>query len=258
MASLELNPELWRLWHLARAVATTPGPIHMLRGREAPRGNIRDMQLHHVPTVVVCLEGVIRIITAKSHIDLTPGEVLIIAPAAWHTHAPLRPGSAGLGLGLTPGARSDVVLYHAANWHGFTVPDARMRGLLYALLAAQKSELKELARQALGEALDHRGEHRVMPEPVSRMAVTLWWQLTGRLSARNILQASGLSHRQAHRLFVQQFGTTPQQALRQCRLDLANSLVSEGCSPTEAAARSGFLNRADLIRTQRRLGAAVN
>jgi AraC-like DNA-binding protein/quercetin dioxygenase-like cupin family protein len=251
MTTLVFQPDLWRLWQLATAVAARPGRVQVLRGREAPQGTVREMHLHHVPTLVACLSGVLRIATAGRSVDLGPGEFLVIAPAAWHAHVPLRPGSSGIGVGLTPGGRSDVVLHDADGWHGFTVPDGRMRPLLHRLLTATAAERGELATQVLTEAIEQRGEHREMPAPVGRMALTLWWQLTGPISARHILAASGLSPRQAHRLFVEQFGTTPQQALRQCRLDLARSLLSEGCAPSEAAVRSGFRTRADLTRAQR-------
>jgi hypothetical protein len=48
------------------------------------------------------------------------------------------------------------------------------------------------------------------------MELVLWWQITRRISAHHVLAASGLSLRQAHRLFVIHFNATPQQEIAPC------------------------------------------
>jgi len=237
------DPQALRLWRLAERLAERAATVRALRARDAPAWPQRSGRWdegaphqHAVPTVVACLAGVVRIETARGPIDLHADEVCVVAPAAWHAHAPLRAGSAAYAQGLVF-ARSDVVLSEPGASIAVQIPAAPVRGLLARLVEQPEvATARRLVAIVTGGAA-----HAYAPHPaVSRMAHRMWAGLHLGIDAGEVLAASGLGVRQAHRLFTGWFGTTPKQAILDQRQALAEALLAEGATATAVAAATGF------------------
>ena len=255
MATALFDPRAMHLWRLAEQLAERPGQVRVLRAREAPswpqqsgRWDESAAHQHAVPTLVACLAGVVRIETRRGYVDLQAGESCAITPGAWHAHAPLRAGCAAYGQGLVFG-RSDVLLSDHHGGIAVQVPAEPASELLMQLIATPQPVL--LGR--LVGTVTAGAAQAYAPHPaVSCMAHRLWAGLADGSTAADVLEASGLGQRQAHRLFSAWFGTTPKQALLDQRLALAAALLHEGSTVTAAAAASGFANRPALTRAWRR------
>lgn len=249
------DPQALRLWRLAEGLAAAVAAVRVLRVREAPpwpgsggRWDESAPHQHAVPTLVACLAGVVRVETARGCIDLHRGEVCIVAPAAWHAHAALRPGSVAYGQGLVFG-RSDVLLAEDGRCIAAQVSGEPAAGLLARLVDDPDPAL---VRQLVGAVVGGTAMAYTPHPAVSRMAHRLWAGQRREVDAAAVLAASGLGPRQAHRLFTAWFGTTPKQALLAQRLALAEALLLDGATMTAAAAASGCADRRALARLRRR------
>jgi AraC-like DNA-binding protein len=255
MPAVLFDPQALRLWRLAERLAGSAAGVRVLRARDAPAWPLRSGRWdegaphqHAVPTIVACLAGVVRIETARGPIDLQADEICVVAPAAWHAHAPLRGGSAAYGQGLVF-ARSDVVLSEPGISIAVQVPAEPVRGLLDRLVAQPEVAT---ARRLVGSVTGGTAHPYAPHAAVSRMAHRMWAGLHLGIDAADVLAASGLGQRQAHRLFTGWFGTTPKQAILDQRLALAEALLAEGATVTAAAAATGFGDRRALSRLRRR------
>ena len=255
MAAALFDPQALRLWRQAEHLAEHVAAVRVLRTRDAPAWPLRSGRWdegaphqHAVPTVVACLAGVVRIETARGPIDLQVDEVCVVAPAAWHTHAPLRSGSAAYGQGLVF-ARSDVVLSEPGASIAVQIPAEPVRGLLARLVSQPEiATARRLIATVTGGPAHAYAPHAA----VSRMAHRMWAGLHLGIDAADVLAASGLGQRQAHRLFTGWFGTTPKQAILDQRLALAEAQLVEGATMTAVAAATGFGDRRALSRLRRR------
>jgi len=255
------DPVALRLWRLAETAPAGLAVVHVVRAREAPRfeapaGRTGHWQLigvhrHAVPTAVGCLAGVVRLSTAAGDRDLHPNEVAVIAPAAWHTHAPLRRGSVAYGQGLLFG-RSDVILSAEGRDVAAFIPAQPSERLLHAILAASEPRRRlALGRDLLGQFPSSPAEAVRVNPAVLRMAARMWSGLDRPLRADEVLAASGLGERQAHRLFTAWFGVPPKRAIREQQLALAAELLREGALVAAAAAATGFADRRGFTRAWR-------
>lgn len=253
MASLGLNRNALKLWQLAEALRRSGiRRVDVLSARGSAWPSLIEPHLHHVPTLIICLAGMVRISYAQGAFSLTTGEALIIAPGAWHRHEPLRPGSAGYGHGVMP-RHADAELYDAEHLFLARLPVKPSHDLLIQLLAGAKASIRcELAGELLGQTLDEASEPGLMIPAQARMEAFIWHNLHHPTTAEQVLDYSGLSRRHAHRLFVAHYDATPKQVLLHCHLELATQLLREGATVTEAALAGGFRSRADLTRAWRR------
>ncbi len=209
--------------------------------------------MHVTPTSVICLAGVVRIISFDRVIDLGPGEALIVATGVWHRHERLRPGSLWLGQGFMP-ACSDVWLEdYDRHWWG-SLPSQPSRRLMSEALAAddaaqRRTRFIELIRQMLGDSLkDYSFNHPAL----ERMFRRMWSNLHRGVTVDALVRASGLSRPHAYRMFTAGFGMPPKQAIATSRLWMAEGLLAQGLPIAEVAARSGFPNPETFSRTWKR------
>lgn len=237
----------WAHDGLAGLAAGAVGRVRLLAARGSHDHRLRAAHCHWDPTVETCLAGTMRIDHAGGHCDLAPGQALVIAPGAWHEHAPLRPGCRAWSQGIRPDG-SDIILYEG-GWHwAALVPLAVAAGLIHRLAAAAEPERPDLlARLAAAVQAAGCSEQAMTPAQVA-MALALWRDLSRPVEAAAILATSGLSERQAHRQFVAYYGTTPKQALLRRRLELAARYLAEGMGVAESARLSGFSSRAAFTR----------
>jgi AraC-like DNA-binding protein len=205
--------------------------------------------LHVVPTLVSCVQGVVRIEALDRRCDLQPGEALLIAPGIWHAHAPLRPHSLAFGLGFMA-AWGDIVLFDTARTESGRIPVQPARLLMDRALACpddahRLATVRELLAHVLGD--------RVQPLPfghpaMHRMVRVLWSRLHRGVTVEDLVHASGIGRSQAYAVFTTGYGVSPRQAIIGARRQLARSLLGAGLSQDEVARRCGLPDRGKLRR----------
>jgi AraC-like DNA-binding protein len=245
-----LDPGVFACWRLVEAFPAKLRAVRVLAARSAPPDSTLDGHLHAEPTVVCCLAGVARIETGAGRIDLAAGEAAVVAPGAWHTHPPLRAGSAVFAQG-TIGRRSDVVLATPERRWWVVVPEQPARELLARALGGAASERRTAVAELAAQFAREPATALAMSPDQAAMARFLWANFTRPISGAEIVRSSGLGRSQAHESFRACFGESPKRALTRCRLAMAARLDAEGLEPAEAAARSGFMTAARLGRARR-------
>ncbi len=251
MAATSLHdPDLARAMARLAAAGESLGRADRWVARSCPR-DVGD-HLHHIPTVVVCLAGAVRIEGGPqgSH-DLLAGEALAIPPATRHRHAPLRAKAQYIDIG----AVSDVTDFEVRG-DGVRVwgraPLQPYHGWCERLTRSSSADdRRELGRRLCRGLAAERLATMSYPNPaLDRMTAALW-PMTPGLTTRRILAASGLGPSQAHAVFKAFFRASPKQMILQLRLGMARHLLDEGASVAEAAEQAGFARRADLTRAWR-------
>lgn len=247
-----MTPELRRWWRLLDDLPERLGAVARWdAGAEPPPD--ADGQLHPTPTAVLCLAGVVRASRPGGHLDLHPGEGLVIGAGAWHVHEPARRGSVFFAQGFLP-QWSDVVLGdHRQRWGG-RLPREPSRRLLGAAAAADDPGVRracfaDLLRQVLAETVE---DHRFADPVLRRMVRALWAGLHRGVTVADLVHASGLSRAQAYRVFTAGYGVPPKTALEDSRLELAESLLASGLGIGATARRCGFASPATFSRARRR------
>ncbi len=209
--------------------------------------------LHHVPTLVACLAGSVRVERPGERRDLTAGEVLVIAPGVWHRHLTPRGGSIAWMQGFMSGC-SDVLCWDAEGYQEGAVPIQPSLLLMGRLLAAPTvTAAAELIRQVMHEEMAPRPSSS--HPAVALMLKAFWSGLHRGIAAAEVVRASGLHRSRAWQLFSEGYGVSPHRALLEARCSLAQGLVDAGMAPGEAARRAGFSNPAAFARERRRLAA---
>jgi AraC-like DNA-binding protein len=208
---------------------------------------------HTIPTLVSCLDGVVRVRSVHGSIDLHPGAALVIAPGVWHRHEDLRHGAASLGMGSF-GPWCDIALLDVGTTTWGRLPAEPARGLLARLLAASdEGERLRLLRDLAAQLVSERVEPLAFPHPaVERMLAKLWTRLDRGITAADLVAASGLGRSQAYALFTRVLGISPKRAVEQARRELARHLLAAGCSSDEVVRACGYGDRRAMARIHRR------
>jgi AraC-like DNA-binding protein len=220
----------------------TPGPAHQ----------------HTMPTLVLCLSGSIRV-SGRSGLDLAAGDVLVVEPGCWHQHQPHKAGCSSFAIGFLAG-KCDILFFDDQEELWGSVHHDPYRGIMDQLVetqdlpAAQRiGQRLPLIDQILAQVITDRSTFVDWLHPgVLAMAAHLWNHLHEPISADDIIAKSGMGRTSSYEMFRSFFGRTPQQELLSQRLDLARHMLRRSLSVTDAAARSGFPNRAELTRAYRR------
>jgi len=264
MASFIGDPSRIRLWLRLHAAAESITSVAFWKAADgADPARLRGHQ-HVVPTLVICLEGVIRV-QGRVARDLRAGEALVIAPGCWHEHVTLRRGAIAFGLGFLA-QRCDILLADHRETSWGTINDQPFRLWMERLVQAgsaatgpssvqAQAQVREMVAQIFAEKASPI--HWLHPA-VSRMARMLWSRLHTPITAADIVRAArsrddGLGHTRAYELFTTFFGETPKQVLTGQRLALAAQYLQEGATIAAAARRSGFSTRAGFTRSWRRV-----
>jgi len=231
--------------------------------RAADGGDAQTLRGHQhvVPTLVLCLQGVARVVGARTA-DLRPGEALAIAPGCWHEHVALRSGSLVFCLGFIA-SRCDILLADHRETSWGTIKEQPFRLWMDRIMAGRDAaESRAQVPMILAQIFAEKASpvHWLHPA-VQRMASTLWWRLHTPITAADIVRAAavggdGIGHSRAYELFTAFFGATPKQELLRQRLALAGQLLEEGAAIAAAAAKSGFASRASFTRAWRRAHGA--
>lgn len=238
-----LDPMLVRQWIAACSQAQA---LRSVAVAAKSRRRMPDGEQHTVATLAVCLHGVVRVQLADGNRDLGVGQALLIPPGIPHAHAPLRNGSACLGMGFMLDVADIDIAVPGANWL-LTIPEHPARSLVERASVAAAAERLRLVRLALAElSLASAKPLAPMPEPTRRMWMYLRRERLSPIRAGDVLRASGLAPTRAKQLFKAWFGVTPLRLLRRHRLELASHLLAQGASVAAAAAASGFRSRRHL------------
>ena len=241
-----------RWWHLLDTLPARLGRVERWTDVGLPPPGA-DFGFHAVPTLVVCLEGVLRMTRPGGRLDLVAGEALLVAAGVWHQHEPLRAGATVFAQGFLPTV-SDVRLGDAGRaWTG-RLPLQPSRRLIEAALASgdaqrRRTLLAELIAQVLAESAEALD---VGAEPVQRMVHCLWHRLHLGVGVDDLVRASGLSRSRAYAAFVRGYGVTPKAAIAEARLSLAASLLAAGLPVAEVARRCGYPSADTFARCWRR------
>ena len=220
--------------------------VHRWQGWRDPQG---DGHVHHIPTIVVAVEGRVALRRGRERVVLEQGNCLLIAPGVWHEHLPLRGSSASWEQGLLTAA-SDIVYREANGYRWGAVPLQPAKRLIESLWHANSGTqhaalLGELLEANLSvEAVDPAAQHPA----VSRMLQAMWSGLHDGVQAADLVAVSGLSRSQAYSLFTAATGSSPHQALLEARTNLAEGLIQAGLTITAAATSAGFANDQALRR----------
>jgi AraC-like DNA-binding protein len=235
-----MDPSVRRWWrhlddlphNLTQVTSWTYGPPPPLPG---------DGHLHVAPTVVACLDGVVRVVSPNRSLDLVAGQALIIGAGVWHRHEPVRRGSVWFGLGFLPAFSEVMIADHEREWHG-RLPSDPCRHLMDAVLAATVEGERETAFRALmNQVLAESVEDLQLTNPaLERMVARLAANLHRGVGVKDLVRASGLSRAQAYRVFSDGYGVPLKDAIETSRLWLAEALLSQGMSIADVAERSGW------------------
>lgn len=204
---------------------------------------------HSVPSLVIPLLGCSLLDIDDHHIlPLTPGEVVLLGPWVWHVNRRPHPGGQTLLVSRTGPTAEVEVWRDEGTWFGDLPWNLVDRHVQAIASAGNDAGRRNAADRLLRTLADSTPVRRNLPAPLQAMCSFAWRMRTQRITAAQILAASGLSYSVAHDLFVSRFGETPKQYLLRCRLDLARHLMLEGGQPGTVWREAGFADRADLTR----------
>lgn len=217
---------------------------------------IPGIEMHTIPTIVVCLNGVVRTEFARSWIDLAANEALLIPLGTPHTHCALKPDCAMLDMGFMLGF-SNIRILLGDEERAMAIPEQPARSHLEAAVRADPDDRLRLVRSALSQLrADTARPMEPMPEPTRRMWLYLLRKRMSPITSRDVLKASGLGLTQSHTMFRAYFRTTPLVLLRRNRVEYALHLIAQGHSADKAATASGFRNRRQLTAACRKVHGA--
>jgi AraC-like DNA-binding protein len=242
-----LDPRERRWARLLEALPDHLGPVTRWQAGPEPRG---EGHLHHVPTLAVCLAGVLRISRPGTRLDLAPGAALLLAPGVWHQHAPLRRGAIAFNLGFLPAA-CDLAFGDDQGWRTGCVPLHPARRICARALSEPdpRTAVRDLLVAVLAE--DIRPVGLFVHPAMGRMLGTFWRRLHLGVGAADLVRASGLGPSRAFAIFKEAYGLTPHQALGRARLELAAGLLAAGVGVGETARRCGYPDRRAFTRAWR-------
>lgn len=236
-----MDPRQRRWWNLLDALPSRLGQVHVWTeaGHQIPTDT--SWHFHTMPTFVACLEGVVRVCSQQEHLDLHPGDALLIAPGVWHGHAPLMPGSIACTQGFMT-TWSDLELADCAgSWFG-RVPRDPCRELLEDAIEASEPGIRRvytlqfITRLLAEDILPWDRTHPAL----MRMVARLWSGIHLGVQVDDLVRVSGLSRAQAYRVFTAGYGASPRAAIAEARACLAQGLSRMGLSLPEVAAHSGY------------------
>ena len=247
-----MDPVLRHWWRLLEDL---PGHVTRVHRWTTPqRRPPAEGTFHAVPTLVCCLEGVVRArMGGRRALDLGAGEVLLIAGGVWHEHASLRPGSVWFGQGFMA-AWSDVSIGTAGRTWSGKLPAEPSRQLMESALEAADEAgavrgVKALVAQVLAESVTDLSLDR----PALRAMVDqLWRRCHHGVTVDELVAASGLKRAQAYAVFTAGYGVTPRQAIATTRLWLAGSYLQSGLPVAEVARLAGYPSADTFSRCWRR------
>ena len=247
-----MNPNIRRWWrlldevpnHLTQVTAWDSSPPPPING---------DGHCHFAPTSVVCLEGVVRIVSLSRVVDLFPGQALIIGAGVWHRHETLRRGGVWFGQGFLP-AFSDVVMGDSdGEWRGWLPSNPSRQLMDNALSVVGDESRREVFTDVMQQVLSETVEDLPFANlALQRMITRLSSNLHRGVTVNDLVRVSGLSRAQAYRIFTDGYGVPIKDAIETARLWLAEALLANGLSIAAVAERAGWSSPVTFARAWKR------
>ncbi len=217
-------------------------------------------EMHHVPTLVLCLHGQARLIYEQDQkLDLNSGEAVLIGPGIFHNHEKLRGGSAIMQQGLAP-QHSDFHLQNIETHYLGFIPLDNVKRIFYSIIhdplkatpaqQAQQHEkwlfgIESVCKSILNE---HIEESRSVPRVFQNMFSYFVRYVHEGITVDDIIKASDLSRSQAYKLWTRYYGTPMREAISLQRLNLAKLLLQTELDLESIASRCGFSSRQQMTR----------
>ncbi len=244
------SPQERRRWRLLEEMRhQTP---QLQRWRSAGIDLMGDGQYHHVPTLILCLSGTVRLKRGTTQKDLQAGQALMIEAGVRHHHAPLRHDAVAFSQGLMA-TWSDVILADRNGaWHGRLPLEPARHLLTVAMSEPDMALATQAVAHLIAQVCDESIEELNLAHPaIRRMLDVLWNDLHLGVSTEDLIKASGLGRSQAWALFTAAYGISPHRALVDARLALADRLLAAGHGVAETARLCGFGHPATFSRQWR-------
>lgn len=244
--------EVLPLWMQLDQCSDTLDTVHRLQPDAERIRHWPGSQMHHVPTLVLCLRGQVRLIyERRKRLDLQQGESVIIAPGVFHEHAPLRRGCMMLQQGMTP-IHSDFHLQTDDLHFIGQVPLERVAAVFHGIIndrRQRQGEWQEGLRDVCHSILhQHSDTTQPVPTAFPRMFSYFVRHVYEGVSAEDIIAVSGLSRSRAYHIWSDCYGSPLRTAIAEQRLYLAKLLLQTDLSISEIAERCGFSSRQQMTR----------
>ncbi|NRA36805.1 MAG: helix-turn-helix domain-containing protein [Planctomycetes bacterium] len=226
--------------------------VHRLQANQNRIAYWPGADLHHVPTINLCLRGQCRVRYERSaFFTLEEGEALVIAPGVFHQHEPLRSGSCFLSQGIAP-KHSDFQLYGKDIMVRGTIPLNRVQSVFYKIIDDRSSQhaswVKDMRAVCHSILHEHTVEQKDQPASFQKMFAYFVRHVYSGISADDIVQVSGVSRSQANKVWSKMYPLPMREAISQHRLYLAKLLLVTDLSMTDIAERCGFASRQQMTR----------
>ncbi len=141
-------------------------------------------------------------------------------------------------------------------FHLLLFPKTKAAKSLISTLVQTFSEMLEEAGPGVQGELAHLAG-RANDERVRRALAAIEAGYASKLSMESLARASGLSVRNLNRLFLEQLGLTPKQAVTLHRVEAAKRLLRNRRSVTDTAFEVGYASVSQFITTFRRVTGAL-
>ncbi len=209
-------------------------------------------EMHHVPTLVLCIAGQTRITYERDRkLDLNVGEGVIIGPGIFHAHEKLRSGCATLSQGITP-RHSDFNLQNKDTHFYGHIPIDRVENVFHGIINDRHEKPQQWLKhlKSILHCILHEYEERThsVPSSFHKMFHYFVRYVYEGASVEDIIQAGGLSRSRAYKIWSDNYSVPLRMAICQQRLGLAKLLLQTDLSIEAIAERCGFSSRQQMTR----------
>lgn len=226
--------------------------VHRLKAHADRLDYWPGSEMHHVPTVLLCMHGHARLIYERDQkLDLHTGEAVIIAPGVFHQHEKVARHCFVMQQGLTP-ILSDFHLHSdQARFDGY-IPLDRVYDTFHGIIqdATENNDawVDGLRKVCLSDLHEHVETTKTIPRSFSKMFQHFVRYAYDGINANDVISASGLSRSRAYALWTKHYGMPLREAISQQRLYLAKLLLQTELSIENIAERCGFQSRQQMTR----------
>ena len=215
-----------------------------------------ESHCHAKYELIAVLEGDITVAYEGRKCRVGSGECVILSPLVYHTIASNRQGNySRVTVEFDPCLIPTPLRSHflACEREIFLLPFADAKRIRDAYLSANRDFFAPLVESVLiclfYEAYPRESDGRGSVDPdLSRMLAYIDAHLSERVTLPKIASAAALSESSVCHIFKEKMGTSPIRYLNSKRLALAQKLIGEGVSATEAAMRAGYEDYSNFFR----------
>ncbi len=220
-----------------------------------------ELHAHSEHLLFLPLQGEIGVHVSGRDLVCGPGRMIYLPPKTEHSFdssmmagerliALIQPRAykAASGVAAEPCVLPASALCKELLFHLLLATPAKARqaqAFVTALCLALSASLA--AREETGSVQIEHLETKASDERVQRALAELRAGLGGKLSMERVARAAGMSTRNLNRLFLDELGLTPKQALSQYRVRRAQELLLGGKSVTETAFDVGYSSLSQFI-----------